>query len=211
MRWRRCHSGRRKGLSKAGVRDAEELMRCFSSGFHAVCQYESGITGRNKWYAFMLSVVLPTGNNPNLSRKFLSYNLNIYLGNFRLCYFYFVKIKFKGFHMSDNYDEDYKGPGKVTAALGKSFIESTVGTIGGAGVGAAIGALVPGNRGTNAAVGALIGTSVGGIVGTVHGAIDGWTTAGKGEEQHKETLTQVEKLKLREEMRSIAKDELPPR
>jgi hypothetical protein len=110
--------------------------------------------------------------------------------------------------MTDTENKDYKGTGKFTSAVGKSYIESTVGTVIGAGVGAGVGALLPGGgRQFNAVIGGLAGGALGGAVGTVHGAIDGWSKSHAGEEQHKETLSEVEKLKLREEMRSIAKDE----
>jgi hypothetical protein len=111
--------------------------------------------------------------------------------------------------MSDDKDkkEEYKGPGKFTAAYGRASVEQPVGALGGAGVGAAIGAAVPGNRKLNAAVGAAAGAMVGAGAGIVHGAVKGWKNATKGKEQFDEAMTQVDKLKAREEMRALAKDE----
>ena len=109
--------------------------------------------------------------------------------------------------MSDDKDEKYKGPGKFTAAYGRASIEQPIGAVAGGTVGAAIGAAIPGNRKLNATIGAGAGAVVGAGVGLLHGATKGWTNASAGAEQHEELVSQVDKLKAREELRALAKDE----
>jgi hypothetical protein len=102
--------------------------------------------------------------------------------------------------------EEYKGPGKFTAAFGKGSLEQLGGGISAGAVGAAVGAVIPGNRGVNAAIGGAVGATVGGVVGLAHGGITGWKNAVAGEEQFREAASHVERLEQREAMQQIVKD-----
>lgn len=102
--------------------------------------------------------------------------------------------------MSDITKEDYKGPGKFTAAYGRGATEGIVTGGIGAAVGAGIGAALPGDRKTNAKIGAVIGAVAGEVPGLLHGAVAGYKNADAAK-------TQVERLQEREAMRAIAKEE----
>lgn len=98
--------------------------------------------------------------------------------------------------MSDN--EEYKGPGKFTAALGRAHMESVIGAVAGATVGAGIAAITHQNVSTvlgelerderllHIFTGALNGGVVGSLAGTIDGAYHGFQNAKAGEQQFRE-------------------------
>ncbi len=103
----------------------------------------------------------------------------------------------------DDKSEEFKGPGKFTAGVGRSAVEGTLSTGAGAVVGGIIGQLAG-----NAKKGAEIGAWTGGLVGGTHGFIKGAHNAAAGKAQFEAEVAQNKDWQAQEKLRNTIKGEV---